>query len=204
MRQVLLAGFFLGALAGQASANQVLLYDDEGCRGEYRLLIDSEADLERLEFRNDAESIRVVSGVWTFYRDVNFFSQSGPSLTLQPGGCVTLGEGAAVSFPRDSMDSVQRIQAGGALPGVIVLFDGVNLTPPYRVVIGNLTDLDEQDFNDRVESVQVLQGNWRLYRDENFGTGDGPPTPFGPGTYGDVELMGFPHDEASSVMRIPD
>ena len=202
MRMALLLGTTLALLAGQAEAAKVLLYDQEDCEGDFRLLVDSEADLERMEFRNDAESVRVENGVWTFHRDVNFFSQSGPSLTLGPGPCINLGEGPAVSFPGDSMDSVQRIEIGTPPPGIIVLYDHRNLEPPYRVVIGNVTDLDDQDFNDRVDSVEVLLGNWRLYRDEGFGTGDGPPVPLTPGAYPDIELQGFPDDEASSVMRI--
>ncbi len=204
MRRSALTALALCALSGHAIAGQVMLYDHENCEGSHRLLVDSEPDLDRLDFLNDAEAVRVVSGVWTFFRDVNFSTRSGPSLTLGPSGCVTLGEGVAEAFPGDGMDSVQRVEAGRPPPGLILLYDETHLMPPYRVIIGNETELDRQDFNDRVESIRVVSGRWRLYRDSGFGTGDGPPALLEPGTYPDTEYLDFPHDEASSVMRLPD
>ena len=204
MRYAVLVGAAAILLAGPAMAGKITLYDDDDCEDSFRVLVDSEADLEMLDFRNETESVRVENGTWTLHRDVNFFSQSGPSLTVGPGGCVNLGEGHASSFPGDALDSVQLLQRGNPPPGLIILYANENLEPPYRYVITNTTELDDQDFNDRTESVRVVIGNWRLYRDEYFRAGGGPPVPVGPGNYPDIELLGFPDDEASSVQRIRD
>ncbi|MCB9947231.1 MAG: hypothetical protein H6842_05300 [Rhodospirillaceae bacterium] len=190
-------------LAGSpAWASEVVLYDAPGCAGPYRVLVDSEADLDRVDFGNAAASVRVVAGTWTFFRDDGFQSNNGPPVTLGPGDCVTLGAGPAAQFPPELMDSVQLTTPAPGPGSVIVLYDGPGLAPPYRVLTGNTPDLDQVAFDNRIGSFQVVSGLWRIFRDDGFQAASGPPVEAGTGVYGDIAALGLPADAASSVMRL--
>ena len=70
------------AMSGGAGAAEVILYDLFDFEGESRTLTDSAPDLTTLGFDNDVESIRVISGTWSFHRDDDFQNNNGPPLEL--------------------------------------------------------------------------------------------------------------------------
>ncbi|MEZ5668658.1 MAG: beta/gamma crystallin-related protein [Alphaproteobacteria bacterium] len=200
MRAPLLGVLALFA-ATPALGSEVVLFDNANCAGPQRTLIDSEADLDRVEFGNDAASVLVVAGTWTFYRDDNFQSANGPPVTLGPGGCVTMGTGPAAAMPPDLMDSVQLVQPAPGPGAAIVLYDQNNFQGVYRVLTGNAPDLDAVEFDNRLNSFQVLAGAWRIFRDDGFQSGNGPPLDAF-ASAPSVDALGFPGDRASSVMRL--
>ncbi len=197
-----IAGLIAMLAAGPAAGSEIILFDDANCAGTYRVLIESEADLDRVEFGNAAASVRVVAGTWTLFRDDNFQSNNGPPVTLPAGDCVNLGVGPTAQFPPELMDSVQLTAAAPGPGSAIVLYDGTNLSPPYRVLTSNTPDLDAMQFDNRISSFQVVSGLWRIFRDDGFQSNNGPPIEVGVGVYANIEDLGFPSDRASSVLRM--
>lgn len=198
-----MAGLVLLALVAgaPAMASEVVLYDNANCAGTYRILIQSESDLDRIEFGNEAASVQVIAGSWTFYRDDDFLSGNGPPFTLSTGGCVNMGGGPAAQFPPELLDSVQLVQPAAGPGAAIVLFDQTGFQGSYRVLTGNTPDLDAMEFDNRLASFQVLAGAWRIFRDDGFQANQGPPIEAA-GAVADIEQLGFPRDRASSVMRL--
>lgn len=101
----LLAALVL-ATPGRARAAEVILYDLVNFQGEHRTLTNSEPSLTALGFDNDVESIRVVSGTWSFHRDDDFQNDHGPPIELGPGDYPDIQQ---LGFPQDKMSSVRLV-----------------------------------------------------------------------------------------------
>jgi hypothetical protein len=73
-----------------------------------------------------------------------------------------------------------------ALPHII-LFDNVNCTGAHTHLCGGLSLLSG-DWNDRVTSFVILEGNWEFFVDVNFqGQMGGAGKILGPGVYNWIE-----------------
>lgn len=124
-----LALFWLIVLASaahrSADAAEVILYDFVNFGGASITLTDSAPDLDAYNFDNDVESIRVISGIWSFHRDDNFQNGNGPPITLGPGDYPNI---QALNFPADRMSSVRLIQDDQPPPP-----DPVSCPQPYLV-----------------------------------------------------------------------
>lgn len=130
-RAVTAAVLFWSA-AGGAAAQEVILYDFENFGGRELRLTQSAPNLTQLSFDNDVESIRVISGQWSFHRDNDFQNFNGPSITLGPGDYPSV---AALGFAPDRMSSVRLLGFddgdGDAGPGLQPV---PNCPPPYQVL----------------------------------------------------------------------
>ncbi|MEZ5669683.1 MAG: beta/gamma crystallin-related protein [Alphaproteobacteria bacterium] len=95
-----------------------IVYDFANFGGQYRILTRNVADFNAIGFDNDVESIRVVSGTWTFYRDANYGQGNGQAITLGPGDYANVNNVPGYqpgTFPGDRMSAAQ-VQAGNAPP----------------------------------------------------------------------------------------
>jgi len=182
-----------------AAACLVILYDGTGFQPGYRVLVASEADLDRIDFDNDVEAIRVIAGTWRFYRDDAFQAVNGPPFEAGPGDYADIEQ--QFGFPEDTMSAVERLTQNCPPPAALaILYDGENFQPPYRVLVQSEPDLDQTDFDNEVESIQIIAGTWRFYRDDGFGSQSGLAFEAGPGGYASIEQQfGFPGDRMSSV-----
>ncbi len=106
IKALILCASALWAGAGAASAAEIILYDFFDFGGQSVTLTDSAPDLRTYNFDNDLESFRVISGNWRIYRDANYQSNSGPSLTVGPGDYPNI---EALGYPQDRMSSVRLL-----------------------------------------------------------------------------------------------
>ena len=98
--------------AGAVSAAEIILYDRFNFQGDSVTLTESASDLRDYNFDNDLESFRVISGTWRIFRDANYQSNNGPSLTVGPGSYPDIRElrdNEDVRYPRNRMSSVRLI-----------------------------------------------------------------------------------------------
>lgn len=93
----------------------------------------------------------------------------------------------------------------------LLLFDSANCAGAYRTTYVSIADLDQLEFDNAVDAVQVRTGTWRLFRDAGYGTGNGPSVEVSPvtGQAGcmPIELVSggaFPNDRMSSVQLLQD
>ncbi|MCB9960111.1 MAG: hypothetical protein H6843_16055 [Rhodospirillaceae bacterium] len=104
---------------GPQPVGVAILYDNAGFGGQYRILTRNVSDFNAIGFDNDAASIRVVSGTWTFFRNANYAAPPDrPSITLGPGDYADLANVPGYppgTFPGDLMSSAS-VQAGAAPP----------------------------------------------------------------------------------------
>lgn len=108
--RALVAGAVCAALyAASAAAQEIVLYDFENFEGEAVVLTENTPDLAALGFDNDAEAVRVVSGVWELYRNAGYgVTPSRPSMVLGPGDYPSL---EALGFPEDTLSAVRIVSA---------------------------------------------------------------------------------------------
>jgi len=198
--------------AGAQTASEVYLYDDDNCTGEYRALIDSLQDFDIIDFDNEVDSVRVISGTWSFYRDAGYGTGNGPPFSLGPSPttCWSVEDASGGQFPDDRMSSVQLTQqTPGTPPPAVILFDNTNFNGSGRLLTAAEPNFDNIDFDNDTESVRVLNGTWTLYRDANYGAPpDRPSVTLGPGDYPDIANVPgyppgtFPGDLMSSAMPV--
>ncbi|MCA8908309.1 MAG: hypothetical protein KDA64_10560 [Rhodospirillaceae bacterium] len=104
---------------GPQPTGVAIVYDNPGFGGQYRILTRNVSDFNAIGFDNDVESIRVVSGSWTFFRNANYDAPPDrPSITLGPGDYANVANVPGYppgTFPGDLMSSAS-VQAGGAPP----------------------------------------------------------------------------------------
>ena len=82
----------------------------------------------------------------------------------------------------------------------IVLYDGPNFTGEQRVIYNDVSNLNRERFNDRVESMVVISGTWEVCADVNY---RGRCQTLNPGSYGDLSSMGL-QDTISSIELVGD
>ena len=206
--------------AGVAPAQEAIIYDRDDCTGDYRMLYDDVSDLRDMDFDNEANSYRVTSGSWSFYRDADYREENGPKITVTGfslnANCRNFEDAAETrgfSFPHNRLSAAELISPVSATimpPGpVAILYDRTNFRGDYRVLTRMVPDFDDIDFDNDAESVRVIRGTWIFYRNEDYGqTGSRPSVMLEPGDYPDIEnLPGyaedyFPQDRMSSAQPI--
>jgi len=99
-----------------------------------------------------------------------------------------------------------KINMGGhAVKGHIILFEHTSCRGRHKHVFleeKNLNHEKDNFFNDRVSSIVVLKGKWKLYKDSNFVSGYDEV--FGPGVYNKVSNNYVENDNISSLRCIGD
>ncbi len=106
IKALVLCAAALWAGAGVAGAAEIILYGRTNFQGQSVPLTQSAQDLRDYNFDNDLESFRVISGTWRIFRDANYQSNSGPSLTVGPGSYPNIED---LERPRNRMSSVRLI-----------------------------------------------------------------------------------------------
>lgn len=211
----------LALAACVASAQEAIIYDGDNCTGDYRMLYDDVSDLHAMEFDNQANSFRVFSGSWSFYRDAGYQERNGPMITVTGfnpnAACQGFDNYAAnrgFSFPDNRLSAVALIASVTASkfpqPSVAILYDRTHFQGQYRVLTRMTPNFHDIDFDNDAESIRVIRGIWVFYRNANYGqTTSRPSLALGPGNYADVALITgypdnyFPHDLMSSADALP-
>jgi hypothetical protein len=82
----------------------------------------------------------------------------------------------------------------------IILYDNRNFGGRSLTLHGSAPDLDHYNWDNDVDSIRVISGNWEIYRDDNYGHHNGPSFVLSPGDYPDISHNpGFPRNRMSSV-----
>lgn len=212
----------LALAAGAAPAQEAIIYDGDNCTGDYRMLYDDVSDLHDMGFDNDANSFRVFSGSWSFYRDADYLEENGPKITLtgysQNANCRgfdTQAEYRGFSFPDNRLSAAELISpvAASISPPspVAILYDHTQFAGQYRVLTRMTPDFDDINFDNDAESIRIIRGTWVFYRNEDYGeTASRPSVTLGPGDYADIALVPgypanhFPQDLMSSARPLPE
>jgi hypothetical protein len=82
----------------------------------------------------------------------------------------------------------------------MTIYDHRGFTGESRVVTGDIADLEDVDFDNKVSAVIVRSGTWTLFRDDDF---EGESITLGPGQYPNLEDLGFPRNKLSSIRAVP-
>ncbi|MES2106460.1 MAG: beta/gamma crystallin-related protein [Pseudomonadota bacterium] len=201
----LLALAALLSVAVQAQAGEITLYEHEGFGGRQVDLRDVTPSLRGIGFNDRASSVVVRSGRWEVCSDNNF-----------QGSCAVLERGEYRNLdPRlnDRISSVREVDGSGGYaagggggygggqdrPGrrpVINMYSGPSFSGQMISFNDDAPNLREQGFNDTAISIVVLEGNWVLCSDANYG---GDCRTYGPGRYPD---LGYGMARAVSSARV--
>jgi hypothetical protein len=96
------------------------------------------------------------------------------------------------------------------LPGRIILFEDKNFGGKSMEIqrgAPNLSEYKEINFNDRISSFVIVDGNWSFYRNTQFNEPffhGNKPMVLKPGAYSWVEDLGIKDDEISSLKVVQD
>ena len=188
--------------------NHVILFEHDNFRGMSKHVYGPEPDLNtgRDDSLNDkVSSIIVVSGTWSFFRHAGYNGRY--ARTLGPGEYPWVG---ALDIQNDDMSSLHpenhppatEVHESDHLPHII-LFEHANFLGLHRHVFGPVPSLDTDQeifFNDKVSSIVVLAGTWRLFRHVNY-VGE-YPIKLGPGAYPWVGAVEIQNDDMSSLKPV--
>jgi len=158
----------------------VAIYDGRDFRGYLATLTAPTRDFDPLGFNDRVASMVVRRGLWEFCTDGDY-----------RGNCRVYGPGEYASLPGgqdDSYSSARPVQstAGDRHPNrppgrsSIILFDRGDFGGRSVTLDHTAEDLARIGFNDRVDSMVVESGRWRLCSDAR---GGGTCRDFGPGRY---------------------
>ncbi|MEP7260926.1 MAG: beta/gamma crystallin-related protein [Usitatibacter sp.] len=157
----------------------VAVFEGRDFRGYLANLTAPTRNFEVLGFNDRVSSMVVRRGLWEFCTDSEF-----------GGGCQIYGPGEYSSLPgaSNAYSSARPIQPtrGDRNPNrrrgraSIVLFDGADFSGRSLSLDNSADNLNDIGFNDRVDSVIVEGGRWRLCSDAG---GRGSCQDYGPGRY---------------------
>jgi len=178
------------AVAAQAAAQEIVLFQNENYNGPRYAASSSVSDLARVGFNDRASSATIRGGSWQLCTDAYF---RGQCTTLSPGNYPSL---AAMGI-NNQISSLREIgwSGGGDRPGngggggggfgggSITLYDSPGISGRSFTVNRTLNNFDGTGFNDRAASAVVSSGTWQLCSDADFA---GSCNVFGPGRYNDL------------------
>ncbi|MHA7634358.1 beta/gamma crystallin-related protein [Corallococcus sp. M7] len=147
-------------------APKITLYRDTDYKGRSIELTCGSSSLgDDYGFNDQTSSIKVESGIWLVYDDSNY---SGTVYILTKDDYASPGKwggrGDAISSLRPLPDPQGKALA--------VLFKDSNYGARMVAVTEAIAKLSDINFNDQASSAIVLTGNWKLYKDSNYGGGD--------------------------------
>jgi len=187
----------VAAAAGAASAQDIVLYQNENFSGPAYTANESQADLGRVGFNDRASSVTIRGGSWQLCSDSYY---RGQCVTLGPGNYTSLrsmGLNNAVSSLREIGWSGGGGGGGGSAGGSIVMFDAPGMTGRSYSLNGPQANFDGTGFNDRASSAIVNSGTWQLCSDANY---QSSCEVFGPGQHGN---LGTVTGRVSSARPVP-
>lgn len=181
------------AASASAAAAEAILFDGDNCTGQFRMLDRSVEDFTAIGFDNRVNSLRILSGIFRFYRDAGYGEGNGPSFQLGPSGyvdtCWSLADAAQGQFPVNRMSSAQLLNdtAGPQPAGVAIVYDFAGFGGEYRILTRDVGDFAAIGFDNDVEAIRVVSGTWTFYRNSNYGAPPNRPSiTLGPGDYANV------------------
>ncbi len=202
-----LAGLLaLAALCGIAHAGDITLYERSGFGGRQLELRDSAPSLRDAGFNDRASSLVVRSGRWEVCSDEGFrgtctqlergeYPELDPRLNNRISSVRELGRNAGNYGGRPGGDNDGYYgNTNGPVPApgrpgrrpVLNMYSGPNFGGQSISITEDANNLREQGFNDSTMSIVVLEGNWSLCRDANYG---GECRVYSPGRYPDLNGM---------------
>jgi hypothetical protein len=178
---------------------RITLFEHIHFHGQHRHIYDYESNLNAGDdnFFNDRVSSMVVEDdEWAFYRHSGYVGQYARN--LGPGKYPRVGD---FDIQNDDMSSLRTVDNTSVLKTAhVILFEHANFHGAHKHVYSsepNLAAPDDSFFNDRVSSIVVLSGTWRLYRHVGF---QGKyPRNLGPGAYPYVGNVDIQNDDMSSL-----
>ena len=193
MNQVIRTSIAAAALAAAATAaaqptdlgrrgqGDVSLFDRRDFQGYLGSLDGTTRNFGPLGYNDRVASIIVRRGRWEFCTDAGF---RGNCRTYGPGEYRSLAPGHddAYSSARRAGGPDRPAERPGRGPR-ITLFDSRNFQGRSLQLEDTAPNLEALGFNDRVESVVVHRGQWRLCSDAH---GAGRCRTYGPGRYPDL------------------
>lgn len=159
-----------GGWGGEAEWQRIgiAVYTDRGYRGRSWVFSDDIRDLSRMGLNNQISSVRVLGGRWRLCRSTNF------------GGCIEVASDIPnlrdIGF-NDQVSSIQEVGPGGGRPGggwggggpaSITVFSDRAYSGRSWSFDKDVRNLGSMGMGDRISSVKVSGGRWRLCRTSSF------------------------------------
>ncbi len=200
-RHLKLALFLSVAWLSQASASagELTLFTGAGFQGRELTLRSETPDLTQFGFNDRASSMIVRSGRWEVcvdsefrnecrvfepgeYRNLDRFSNAISSAREVDGGRGR-GDGRGDGRGEGRGEGRGNGRGGDQGPSALV-FDGGDMRGRSLALRGEVANLTDQGFNDRIQSMVIESGNWEFCVHFNFG---GECRVFGPGEYRNLD-----------------
>ena len=148
----------------------ITLYEKPGQAGREVTLTRSTPDLRVHDFDNITSSLKVHSGTWVLYEDVNY---GGRSYTVTPGLYTTDALKGKIG--------VNQISSVKLAVNCITLYERDHFSGREVMLIDSASDLRSiQDFNGIASSFRVQSGVWTVYQNVGY---SGKSHTFRPGLY---------------------
>lgn len=169
-------------------------FKEEDYRGRSRHIISNEADLKLIGFDNDITSLKIMRGpdyvpgdVVRLYLDKGF---SGKFVEVGPGEYPSVHKSPIDLGHKISSIEITSVHvpAAPAVPLIIQIFADKNFEGRRRTIVQDLSDLNLQDFDDEISSLQIFAGTGHagevatFYQNPNFSGFALEPEAMGPGT----------------------
>ena len=149
-----------GALA---TADAVILFQHVNFVGRQVALSTSIANLNSVEFNDQASSVIINRGRWQFCEHADF---RGACIILGPGRH-TLGGNA-----NDKLTSLRPLFGKDDRPlpqtGGIALYDNADYTGRQLLFVEAIANLRPTGLNDRASAIDVFDGQWEICTDADF------------------------------------
>jgi beta/gamma crystallin len=158
------------AVPAAAQQPEAILYSGDNFTGRSLTLRKDAPNFVPLDFNDRASSLKVRRGTWELCDDAGY-----------GGKCHTFGPGdyRALRSLENRVSSARPVRGNAPVHPRIVLFDG-EFSGRSAVLDGPVDNFERVDFNDRVDSIVVERGRWKLCSDAR---GAGHCKEFGPGSH---------------------
>ena len=167
---------------------QIILYAHAGFKGKELALESSTSELRSYNFNDKASSVKVQSGTWNLWQNINF-----------TGRCYQVGPGdydSGIIREKIGNDVISSVEL---LPKII-LYEHAGFRGKELALESSTSHLRSSNFNDKASSVKVQSGRWRLWEHFNF---TGKSYQVGPGDYDSgIIREEIGNDDISSVEKL--
>lgn len=141
----------------------VLLYASSDLSGEPVAVSEATGNLNERRFNDAARSVEILRGRWQLCQHADY---SGECQVFGPGRYALQGRLAG------GLTSLRPVTGNDNRPlpvwGGVVLYEHSD-SQGRQLALGDTTpDLGQQDFNDRVSSIEVISGQWEFCTDVQF------------------------------------
>ncbi len=142
------------------TGTSISVYQREDYRGRSEVRTNEVPDLKDVALDNQVSSCKIpIGSTWLLYELPNF---QGKCSILESGNYATA---RAMKLPNNTLSSMRPFPIVDG--PTVLLFKDSNFCGPMMVVRGAASDIGS-DFNNKISSVIVLEGNWTAYQDIDF------------------------------------